>query len=465
MPFKKLYILSAIPALTLMGCGIQQSPMQWSRSEALSTHAEPKAITTIGNTENKPMISEPTGDLTLTQALALALSQNPKLASVSFDRRISDALALQAGMKPNPELSVELGEFAGSGEREGLSASEFSLSISQLFERGNKRQSRIDTANLDSELADWDYRTQRLSVLIETTLAFIDVMELQSSHQLAEEMHHLSTQIFNTVDTRVNAGKATPLELNKAKIELADSKIGWIESKHALKIARQRLSVTWGKTLPQFKVAVGNLSALRDLPELISIQELITQNPSIARWATEIKQRIAVLNLERSQRTTDITINAGIQRFEENGDIAFGIGFSVPLPVRDRNQGAILSSRYQIDKAKQNQKVAVIETGLAVGETYEKLLSINSQVEILSEEILPSAKESLAAARMGYKQGKFKFLDVLDAQRTYFEMRSRHNQLLANHHRTIAVLESLIGRGLEKINPVGEVEKENKDEK
>ena len=467
MPFDKTNILYAIPAIAMMGCSLQPSPMQWSRSAALSKTSEtlPTAILTESSTQDIRRITEPAGELTLTQALALSLSKNPKLASVSYDRRISDALALQAGQKPNPELEVELGEFAGTGDHEGFASSEFSLSISQLFELGHKRENRIHVANLETQLADWDYKTQRLTVLIQTTLAFIDVMETQSATDLTKETHELSNEIYKTVKARVDAGKGTPLELNKSMIELADTKIAWVKSKHSLQSARQRLSVNWGKMLPSFEKTVGNLSDLQELPALDSIQQMISRNPEIARWATEIKHRLAVLNFERSQRTTDITFNAGIQRFEENGDVAFGIGFSVPLQINDKNLGNILSSRYQIAKARQDQKVAVLEAGQVVGETYEQLLSYSSQIKILTEDILPAAKASFDSAREGYTLGKFEYLDVLDAQRTYFEMRSRHNKLLANHHRTIAIIESLIGKGLEKIITEGVEKKENNDEK
>ena len=53
-------------------------------------------------------IEEPTGVITLRQALALALMKNPELAVFSWEARAREAQALQARLLPNPELDVEV---------------------------------------------------------------------------------------------------------------------------------------------------------------------------------------------------------------------------------------------------------------------------------------------------------------------------------------------------------------------
>ena len=58
-------------------------------------------------------ISEPTGEVTLQHALALALLENPKLRSYSLEVRAAEARVLQAGLLPNPEIELGIGEFGG----------------------------------------------------------------------------------------------------------------------------------------------------------------------------------------------------------------------------------------------------------------------------------------------------------------------------------------------------------------
>jgi cobalt-zinc-cadmium efflux system outer membrane protein len=85
-------------------------------------------------------LSENKADLSLADALALALAHNPELATFSYEMRIQEANALQASLLPNPEFDAEIENFAGSGSLNGFDESELTLSIGQLIELGGKRQ-------------------------------------------------------------------------------------------------------------------------------------------------------------------------------------------------------------------------------------------------------------------------------------------------------------------------------------
>ena len=80
---------------------------------------------------------------------------------------------MQAGALPNPALATEVEDFAGSGDRRGFRGSQTTLSFAQLFELGGKRAKRRRVASLERDLAAWDFEAARLSVLTETTKAFI----------------------------------------------------------------------------------------------------------------------------------------------------------------------------------------------------------------------------------------------------------------------------------------------------
>ena len=97
------------------------------------------------------------------------------------------------------------------------------------------------------------------------------------------------------------------------------------------------------------------------------------------------------------------------------------------------------------------QEAAEVQTSLAVADSYQILAAARNEALILKNEVLPAARISFKAAREGYEQGKIGYLDVLDAQRTFFETRARHIEVLASYHRSVAVLESLIGTPLEAV--------------
>src|ERR1051325_4853131 len=71
---------------------------------------------------------EPTGELTLSGAVQAVLARNPDLVASEYDLKAADARITQAGLRPNPQLSVELENFAGTGAVKGVEALETTLS-------------------------------------------------------------------------------------------------------------------------------------------------------------------------------------------------------------------------------------------------------------------------------------------------------------------------------------------------
>jgi len=82
---------------------------------------------------------ESRGAITLAQALDTALATNPELAASRYELNAAQARIVQAGKRVNPELSLELENFGGSGANQGTDALETTLSFSQVVELGGKR--------------------------------------------------------------------------------------------------------------------------------------------------------------------------------------------------------------------------------------------------------------------------------------------------------------------------------------
>src|SRR5690554_2512483 len=80
--------------------------------------------------------------LTLREALSRSLEHSPALAEFPYRQRAAEARALQASLSPNPELSLEVENLAGSGRFDGADSAEVTLALSQVIELGNKRRLR-----------------------------------------------------------------------------------------------------------------------------------------------------------------------------------------------------------------------------------------------------------------------------------------------------------------------------------
>ena len=395
--------------------------------------------------------AEPTGTLTLPQALALALTRNPELTAFSQETRAREAATLQAGLLPNPALNISAENLANS-RLKGFDGPAVTLQFSQLIELGGKRTRRVRLADLDRDLASWDYEAKRLDVLTDTRKVFMQVLAAQEHLRLAQELLELAGQVQRSTAERVHAGKVSPLEETKAGVATATARLQLTAAQSELQAARVALAALWGTAAPRFERVEGKIEEIvTAIPSPEDIEGLIAQNPDVARWVTEIEQRQAALALARSHRMPDLTVSAGVREYADTGDTALVAGIAVPLPLFDRNQGTIQGSHYRLAKAEDERQAAEARVRSAFARSYLSLTTAQAEVLALRTEVLPAAQRAFEAATEGYRQGKFSYLEVLDAQRTLFDTRGRYLTSLTTYQTAAADLERLIGVALDEV--------------
>ncbi len=400
---------------------------------------------------SEDLVQEPTGSLTLSQALSLALMKNPELRAFSLEVRAAEARALQAGLFPNPEFGYEIENFGGSREFRSLDAAEKTISLGQLIELGGKRSKRRRLASLERDLTGWDHEARRRQVFTEVAQSFAHVLAAQQRVALGEELVRLAEEVNRTVSERVKAGKVSPIEETKSSVALASNRIELERTRRELKAARARMASTWGSSRPAFEKTEGSMEPASGIPSLDQITDLVSNNPDIARWVVEMEQRRAAVKLEESRRIPDPVISAGTRHFNDTDQTGYVIGVSIPLPIFDRNQGAILESRHRLLQAEEQRKAAEVAVRTGLSEVYQTLAASFVETNALKNEVLPGAQSAFDAAVEGYRQGKFGYLEVLDAQRTLFEARGQYIRSLEAYFVAAAEVERLIGVSLERV--------------
>lgn len=393
----------------------------------------------------------PTATLTLREAVELALQFNPELRSFSWEVRAREARTLQAGLVPNPEIGVEVEDFAGSGTLNGFNAVAATVTLSQVIELGGDRRGRRRVAALERDLAGWDYETVRLDVLTEAAQAFTSVLAAQERLALADSLLAQAQQFYESVAARVEAGKVSALEERRAQVVLSTTWLAYKRAARDLTTKRTRLAAAWGSDTPTFQRAQGDLTAVDSLPSAEQLVVFVDRNPDVARWRDEMALRVADVALERASRVPDPVFAVGTRRVRELGETAMTAGISIPLPLFDRNQGAVSEAQYRHRQGEEAQKAAQIEARRMLAEAYGQLASAYTEVTTLRQDVLPAAQENSAATEEGYLEGKFDLLTVLDAQRTLFETTNQYIDALAAYHISRTTVERLIGTPLSDI--------------
>lgn len=430
----------------LIGCAAYRTTTVRPESVPLTKEIPQKQPDSV-----KTSLPQNKSNLSLVDALTLALAHNPGLAAFSYETRIQEANALQASFLPNPELQAEIENFAGSGSLNGFNESELTLSIGQLIELGGKRQKRTQVAVLNANLAAWDYEAAKLNIFVDVVTMFSEVLVVQQRIGLQNELVNVAEEFLQSIQQRVDAGRVSPAEAARAKVELSTTNIELERLQKELQSARKRLAATWGSKKPQFDRVVGNLDSVLSPPSLERLYSLLSQNPDMARWAAEMQRRDAELALEKAQRIPDPVISGGYRRLNESGDNAFVVGLSLPLMFFDRNSGNIQAAEYRKRQAEQQKRAVEIALNTRLAEIYNGLSAAYNEVITLKTTVIPEAQNAFNMINEGYQRGRFGFLDVLDAQRTLFQVRSQYLTALKNYHQKAAQLERLIGQRLDHI--------------
>ena len=382
--------------------------------------------------------TEPAAPLTLQAALALALNANADLSAFGHELEAVEATITQAQARPNPELAALM-------EDTRKSTRTTTLQLNQAIELGGKRGARIDAAERGRDAASAELDAKRAEIRAAVLAAFFDVLVAQERLRLAQATVELAQRATTAASRRVTAGKVSPVEETKARVAEAGVRIELTLAGSELASARKRLASTWGNPAPRFERAEGNLDALPPLPALAELNTRLATSPNLQRAKIEVERRQALAEVERSRGVPDMTVSLGTKRSEGQGRNQAIFGVSIPLPIFNRNQGNVLEALRRTDKARDELSAAEIRLSNELAVAYERLNSARLEVEALQRDILPGAQSAYDAATKGFELGKFSFLEVLDAQRTFFQAKAQYLRALAEAHRSAAEIERILG--------------------
>ena len=388
---------------------------------------------------------EPTGDLSLARAVQAALARNPELVASEYDLKAAEARITQAGVRPNPELSVELENFAGTGAVSGTKALETTLSLSQVVELGGKRALRTEFAERDRDAVAVERQAQQLDVLADVTQRFIELIAAQDRLALAVSTRELAQRTLDAISARVQAARSPELERSRARIALTRAQLEEQQAQSELRGVRRALAALWGSSAPAFGRADADLLSLESVASFEELVRRLERNPDFLRFASEARLREAELKLARAQARPDLTFAVGVRRLQEGSDQALVAGFSMPLPVFNRNRGNIREAEVRLAQTDAQRNAASLRAQAAIFRLYQELTASRSRVDTLRNEALPQAQQALDQTQFGYDRGRFSYLELATAQQELLELRAAIIEAAADYHRILAEIERLTG--------------------
>ena len=380
----------------------------------------------------------------LNEAVARTMVRNPELVAFGHQIHAQDGRVLQAGLAPNPELGFTVENALGTGEFKGFDSAEITLSIAWILEHG-VRQGRLDTAHAGVSLLAVEADIMRLDAAAETARLFFSCLSNQAQMVSENEAVQLAQKTVNAIHKRVKAGKSPQADLSRAQAELARMKLNQEDIEHELLSASRRLAAQWGETEPGFTRVSGNLLTLPNTESFTTLKARIDQNPDFARFLSKQRLGEAELRLAEAQRKPNWRVSAGVRRLESFNDEALVANITIPLSLRNKNQGGIAEARANLAQTEADAIAARIRIETSLFVIYQELQHSLHRAKTFRDEVIPRIEQAMTDTRSAYERGRYSYLEWRSVQEDLLAARSALVEASVDAHLNAIEIERLTG--------------------
>lgn len=389
---------------------------------------------------------------TLLPVFQIALENNPNIKVAMASIMAAKGNSTQSGLRLNPKAFIEIENFGGDDELSGFDSAEMTFGIEQEIEIAGKRSYRRDVARYGLEIAQQEAFSGILAILANVHQSYVHYVIAQERLGLAKKRMQLSDKTHKAVKNRVSAAAASEIQHTKVDIEL---KVAAIEKNKAienLRSARAQLESVLSTSSDLITINKEILSVPFNLPDKDELIAALDSLPQLEMIKLKKLQANSNLGLAKAYRIPNPTIGGGIRRFKESNSNAFLATFSIPIPIFNRNQGDVARAQAEYLKVSGENKSEYLILRETAEKMYEQMRAALSEVSSYREFIIPSAQKAYNQATEGYKSGRFSFLELLDSQRTLYEIQEAHLDSLLKLHNAKAQVDFLLGvnKGLVK---------------
>jgi outer membrane protein, heavy metal efflux system len=377
----------------------------------------------------------------LDELIQIGITQNPRLAQSAFAIDTARGRALQAGLYPNPNVSVNLDEL---GDRTGPKGINTIPLVGQEIVTGGKLKLSRAAADKEVDQASLNLMAQRYGLMGNIRQAYFEVVTLQRRVEILRDLVKLAENSAEQTQKLLEAKQVARLDLVQLEVELERLRAEEDAAQRELPAAYRRLAAVVGVSKLPIASVIGTLDGSLPPYELERVQEIVLENhPELKSARVGIEKTRLQLRRMEVEPIPNVTVGAGYVRQNQTLSNDWVIGVSVPVPMWNRNQGNIAAARAQVNQALQ-------EVGLVENELVERLAtasrdfySARQLAERYRKSILPKALETYELSLKAYKGGQFEYLRVLEAQRALAQARLETIRALGEAWKAASVISGL----------------------
>jgi cobalt-zinc-cadmium efflux system outer membrane protein len=388
--------------------------------------------------------------ITLDQAIDLGLAHNHTLRAERTLIKQNQAEEITANLRPNPTL-VGDAQFIPIFQPDNFSSDylnesqQFDLGLGYLFERGGKRQRRLQAAKDQTAVTVSQVTDAERTLAFNVGQQFVDVLLAESTLQFAEQDLKSFQQTVDVGEAQYKAGAISEGDYLKIKLQL----LQFQTDVSSARLARVQALVSLRELLG-YDAVPANFDVIGDLayqPLQASVEDLqakaLNLRPDLRAAQLGVTAAQSQILLAQANGKQDVT---GTGDYTHVGGVSSAsLFFSMPLPIFSRNQGEIARTRFALTAAQETQQLASDTVLGDVSNAYEGLKSNDEVVQLYVAGYLKQAQDSRDISEYAYRRGAATLLDFLDAERSYRAIQLAYRQALASYMTALEQLKTAVG--------------------
>lgn len=354
--------------------------------------------------------------MTLQELESIALENNPAIQELAASTQKAAGYRTQVTTRPNPMIGYQGQQLADRGTDQHLAFVEREFVTANKLELNN----RVLNATLSAQLQELE--AQRFRVRTDIQIRFYQALAMQKQLKLISEFSQVAEKGSHFAQQRLDAGEGTRVDVLQSNILYSEVQLTERQTKAKLAAVWREIAAIAGLPELEYTTLDGTLpsdTGVLDWGGLAT--RIVASSPEYSAAHDRISRAYAALERQEVQAIPNITaqLGAGVDYGTNSGMLNLQVG--VPLPVSNKNYGNIDAAQAEICRAQMEvQRIKnSIEARLAVvSKEYD---TATAAIDVYSNDILPSALESMDLANQAYKAGEVGFVQILIARKTYFD--------------------------------------------
>lgn len=364
----------------------------------------------------------------------------PSVAAATAGVGAATAARRVAGLRPNPEFQAQVENVAGTGVYKGLRSSETTVGVALPLELGGKRPARVALATARLTRAQVQAEIARADLRLRITQLYIEAAAAERRAEVLSEQAGIANNAFRVSSERVKAGDVGPIEQQRADVLRINAQVAADSAARQAQAARANLETLLATpvTGPLDRAWFEWIDGYGP-PRPVDVEGTL----ALAAAEADVLTADAQVRVARSLRVPDLTVSTFARRLEATNDSAAMVGISIPIPVFNNGSAFVAQSRSEQTQAIALRNLAVVDTRQQIASAQTEVANAAATARAAGGPGLAAAQEAARIARIGWSQGKFDQIALLDAERTLSQTRQTYVDALAAYHDAQARLDRL----------------------